>query len=63
MSENENKLFLRGFAVALADVMRLHGEEVIVRDVLNEAGVTVDQLKRAGVEDYDLREIRTAMAA
>lgn len=52
--------FLRGFAIALADIMRLHTPEVEVRDTIEGAGLSIADFERAGVEEYDLAELRKA---
>lgn len=54
--------FYRGVAVALAEANRLHGEPAIVADVLRGFGIGIDQLAAAGVEEYDLAELREALA-
>lgn len=58
MSENDE--FLRGFAIALADMNRMHDNPVAVRDTIEGAGLTIADFKKAGVEQYDLRELRKA---
>ena len=54
-------LFLHGWAAALADMNRGHDQPTIVANVMHGGGVTVRDLKRAGVESYDLDEIRKCM--
>jgi len=56
----DNREFLQGFAIALADMNRMHDNPVAVRDVIEGAGLTLNDFKRAGVENYDLRELRKA---
>lgn len=58
----DRKIYLRGYAAALADLIRMHGIESEARDAINGSGLTVEELKAAGVEDYDLDEIRKAAA-
>jgi hypothetical protein len=55
-----NKDFLQGFGIALADMNRMHDQPVHVRDTIEGAGFTLDDFKRAGLEDYDLDELRKA---
>jgi hypothetical protein len=57
---HENTDFLRGFAIALADLNRLHDQPTMVRDVIDGAALTLADFKRAGVEPYDLKELRKA---
>lgn len=56
----EDRAFKRGFAIALAEIIRTHDEPSIVRDVLDDAGMTMETMQLAGVEDYDLNELRKA---
>lgn len=55
-----NKEFLRGFGIALADMNRMHDQPVHVRDTIEGAGFTLDHFKHAGLEEYDLAELRKA---
>ncbi|MDY6960281.1 MAG: hypothetical protein SV862_00055 [Pseudomonadota bacterium] len=55
--------FVRGFATALAEVIRLHGEDTVVADVMKSSAISVEDMEAAGVEAYDLDEIRKAFAA
>lgn len=50
-----------GFASALVEVYRLSGEASAIRGALEATGLTVDKIKRAGVEDLDLRELIKAV--
>lgn len=56
-----DKHFLRGFGVAMADLMRLHQSEVEARDVITGAGFEIADFIAAGLDEYDLAEIRKAM--
>lgn len=49
--------FLKGFALALADMNRGHDQPSMVVDVMNSAGVTIKELRKAGIETYDIDEI------
>lgn len=53
--------FWQGFAMALGSVNRYFDNPTIVKSVMEGYGVTVKLLKDAGVEDYDLKEIRKCM--
>lgn len=53
-----NDEFLIGFGMALADLNRLHDEPVAVADTISGAGLTIADFKRAGMEEYDLKELR-----
>jgi hypothetical protein len=54
----ETDEWLCGYAVALANVARLHKDHQTVRDVLKADGLTLAKLKQAGVPEYDLRALR-----
>lgn len=49
--------FLCGYASALADILRLHGSEVEVHDAMEQAGLSIADLRAAGVDLQDLGEI------
>lgn len=55
----EEAAFARGFVLALTDFNRMHDDPTGCCDVLNAAGYTIPMLRRRGVEEYDLNEIRT----
>ena len=55
-----NAEFLQGFAIALADMDRMHDNPVAVRDTIEGAGLTIADFKKAGVEEYDLKQLRKA---
>jgi hypothetical protein len=59
MAENRNE-FLCGFAIALADLNRLHDQPGMVRDTIDGANLSLADFKRAGVERYDLDELKKA---
>jgi len=54
--------FLCGFACALANLNRLFDVPSKVEDIMNGAGLSVIDLEAGGVEEYDLSEIRKAIA-
>jgi hypothetical protein len=53
--------WLRGYAAALGNVDRQHDQPGHVRDALVGDGLTVEDFEAAGVEEYDLAQIRKAM--
>ena len=55
-----DRAFMAGFAIALADAQRLHDCPTTVKDVIKGAGFTIEDFERAGVEEYDLAELRKA---
>lgn len=54
--------FMAGLACGLAEIHRMHGEATMVCDVLRGFGVTLADLRRANVEDYDIVVIRACLA-
>jgi hypothetical protein len=50
--------WLCGYAAALAAVVRLHHLPSTVADVLTADGITLEDLEDAGVEDFDLRQLK-----
>ncbi|MFG1300328.1 hypothetical protein V5F49_11095 [Xanthobacter sp. V3C-3] len=50
--------FIAGFALALADINRLHDCPTYVADTIVGAGFTIADFRQAGVEEYDLAELR-----
>jgi hypothetical protein len=54
----DKKEFNRGFAVAVAMIVRLHDELVLAKDVYKENFMTLAQLKKCGVEDYDIESLK-----
>lgn len=55
MRRRDNPLI--GYAAALADFNRLHGEETMVVDVLKQAGLTIGMLQMAGADTHDVGEL------
>ncbi len=53
--------FLRGFALALAEINRLFDQPGHVYDVMRAAGVTVKEMRGVGVEEFDLDEVAKCM--
>jgi hypothetical protein len=53
--------FKHGYLIACCNAMNLHGDSVLCRDTLAEAGITEDEVKAMDLSDYDakaLAEIR-----
>lgn len=53
----QSNRFYQGIACAVASANRLHDCPTICADVLRGFGITYQDLKDAGVEEYDLGEI------
>lgn len=50
--------FTHGYLIAVANIMNLHGDDVIAADVLQEGGASPPDIKRLGLTDYDARPLR-----
>ena len=57
----ERDAFTRGYACALADWIRLFNDPSTAAQVLHHSGIKLEHLEEAGVEPYDLDELRTAI--
>lgn len=55
----EDRGFIQGIALAVALVSRMHDQPTIAADVAAEAGYTLADYERAGVDEYDLNVLRT----
>lgn len=58
-SERDEWFF--GFASALASIWRLHHDGQMVRHILSSNGITLKHFENAGVDEFDVRAIRTAV--
>ena len=50
--------FNRGYMIAVSNIMNLHGEDTIARNVLEQLGATKADMERMGFDDYDLDQLR-----
>jgi hypothetical protein len=50
--------FYQGMAVVLAALVRDHDQPTMARDIMKCNGVTVGHLKKANVDDFDMRHLR-----
>lgn len=57
-----SNVLYQGIAIALASLNRMHDQPTMVCDVLRGFSITLDDLRQAGVERYDLDEIRKCLA-
>lgn len=53
-----DKAFLCGYAIACAEIVRLHDEPTVAADVLNASNFSLEDFSTAGLDDYDLDEIK-----
>ena len=49
--------FVRGFACAIADLIRDHNQPTIALDILSRNGITLEEMKKSKVDKYDLEVI------
>jgi predicted RNA-binding protein len=54
----EKNAFMRGYLIAVANIMHTHGEDVIAEDVLNQLGVSEGIIKRLDFDDFDAKPLR-----
>ncbi|WP_404480011.1 hypothetical protein [Novosphingobium sp. BL-52-GroH] len=50
--------FEAGYLIAVANIMHLHGDEVIAEDVLREGDIRANAVRRLDVNDFDARPLR-----
>jgi hypothetical protein len=58
--EDPGNAMIRGIALALADVHRNGGHSTAVCEAASAAGVTIVDMKTAGVDPFDWRELKKA---
>ena len=51
------KEFLQGFACAIACLAKTHNQPTMASDIMLSCGITLTDLKEAGVEGQDMRVI------
>ena len=54
--------WIRGYAAALAALVRLQNEPRLARSILDADGITLEHLIAAGVEPFDLAPLRRALS-
>lgn len=59
--KRDERILYQGIALALAEVNRQHDQPSMVCDALRGLGIDLDDLKSAGVERYDLDEIKKCL--
>jgi hypothetical protein len=61
-AEARSRAAIRGMAIALAEVDAISRQPSVTGEVLASWGIThARQLRAAGVEDFDLRQLREAL--
>jgi len=56
--ELKKNSFHHGYLIATANIVNLHGEDIIAGDVLNELGLTEGIIKKLDLSDYDAKPLR-----
>lgn len=59
-TQEERNTWLRGYAAALAALIRLHDRGEIAKDIMLSDGLAVRDFEAAGVEGFDLKPIKEA---
>lgn len=50
--------FTKGVAVVIAEIIRDYDEPTMARGICDSCGFSLKDFKEAGIEDYDLQEIK-----
>lgn len=58
--KSENDVRIQGMALALSEVHRHFKASTAVKEVARDAGLTIKEMKKAGVDAYDWKELRRA---
>lgn len=58
---DDDKAFYAGFSCAVATLIRTFDEPSMAADICKSNGVTLEQLRRAGIDKFDLEPITKAM--
>lgn len=54
-----SKNFVQGFAMAIGSLCRDHDEPTLAQSIMMANGITIDDMRKADVEDFDLQPIIT----
>jgi hypothetical protein len=60
-TRGKSAYFTRGFAAALADLVRAYDQPTMASEIAKRSGLTLKDFVAAGVEPFDLDELRGAM--
>jgi len=50
--------FEAGYLLAVANIMHLHGEEMIGTDVLQDSGISSNAVRRLALTEFDAKPLR-----
>jgi hypothetical protein len=56
--DKETKGFYRGYAVLASFIAGEHDEPSMVEDAMKGHGITISDMEKAGVDDYDLNILK-----
>jgi hypothetical protein len=56
-----DEAWIAGFGLALAEVQRNFGIDASIVEVCGAAGLTMNDFKKAGLEEYDLKVLRKCL--
>lgn len=59
--DDKRKGFIGGFAVACAELAKTHMQGDLAKMLWVDAGITLDECRRAGVDEGDIETIREAL--
>lgn len=54
--------FIRGFAVAIAELIRTHDQPTMAMNIMDSAGYTIDHFRKADVATFDMEPIEKALS-
>ncbi|TGN08586.1 hypothetical protein [Leptospira bandrabouensis] len=57
MSE-KNHEFEKGYLCATAEIIRTHGEDTIALDVFKGCPMTINEMRKAGIEEFDIEALK-----
>jgi len=60
-NSTDERNFIRGFAVAIAELIRSHDQPTTAKDIMKSAGYTIDDFRKADVATYDMEPIEKAL--
>ncbi len=62
-STEHRRGLMAGIALAFASINRAHDVPTVCADTMKLLGITYEDFKEAGVDSYDLRELRKILKA
>jgi hypothetical protein len=56
-----DKEWVMGFGLALSEVNKRFGQESLIQEVCQAAGMTVKRFEESGLDEYDLKELKKCL--